>query len=153
MQTDPNWSNFLYNPKTRRVRSFDTCVAWPSYSSISVLQIELIDFGASREYSKEFMDDWYLLLRAATLNDASVCHEYSLKLGYLTGDENEASVASAFPGTCSVYLPSHSPPCPSSGNVECAYTQSHAPRTSLQSQHATTFFLRSLVARPYLPNS
>ncbi|QRV84740.1 ABC1 family protein [Ceratobasidium sp. AG-Ba] len=45
MQTDPNWSNFLYNPKTD--------------------QLELIDFGASREYSKGFMDNWYLLLSAA----------------------------------------------------------------------------------------
>ncbi|KAG8686159.1 hypothetical protein FRC09_014306, partial [Ceratobasidium sp. 395] len=69
MQTDPNWSNFLYNPKTD--------------------QLELIDFGASREYTKEFMDNWYMLLSAAVREDREACVEYSLKLGYLTGQENE----------------------------------------------------------------
>ncbi|CCO33655.1 putative serine/threonine-protein kinase COQ8,mitochondrial [Rhizoctonia solani AG-1 IB] len=67
MQTDPNWSNFLYNPRTN--------------------QVELIDFGASREYSKEFMDDWFELLSAAVREDREACVEYSLKLGYLTGGE------------------------------------------------------------------
>ncbi|KAG9111453.1 hypothetical protein FRC07_008047 [Ceratobasidium sp. 392] len=71
MQTDPNWSNFLYNPKTD--------------------QLELIDFGASREYTKEFMDNWYMLLSAAVREDREACVEYSLKLGYLTGQENEVS--------------------------------------------------------------
>lgn len=42
MQTDPNWSNFLYDEKTR--------------------QITLIDFGATRFYPKKFMDD-YLKVR------------------------------------------------------------------------------------------
>ncbi|KAF8607399.1 ABC1-domain-containing protein [Ceratobasidium sp. AG-I] len=73
MQTDPNWSNFLYNPKTD--------------------QLELIDFGASREYSKEFMDNWYMLLSAAVAEDREACVEYSLKLGYLTGKENEEMIA------------------------------------------------------------
>ncbi|KAG8717055.1 hypothetical protein FRC08_008261 [Ceratobasidium sp. 394] len=73
MQTDPNWSNFLYNPKTG--------------------QLELIDFGASREYSKEFMDLWYMLLNAAGRDDREACIEYSLKLGYLTGQENEEMLA------------------------------------------------------------
>ncbi|KAG9081043.1 hypothetical protein FRC06_005883 [Ceratobasidium sp. 370] len=73
MQTDPNWSNFLYNPKTD--------------------QLELIDFGASREYSKEFMDNWYMLLSAAGRDDREACIDYSLKLGYLTGQENEEMLA------------------------------------------------------------
>ncbi|CAE6541219.1 unnamed protein product [Rhizoctonia solani] len=69
MQTDPNWSNFLYNPRTDK--------------------LELIDFGASREYSKEFMDDWFELLSAAVREDRDACVEYSLKLGYLMGAESQ----------------------------------------------------------------
>ncbi|KAF8622614.1 hypothetical protein AX15_006871 [Amanita polypyramis BW_CC] len=69
MQTDPNWSNFLWNPSTR--------------------QIELVDFGASREYSQEFMDNWLHLLQAAASQDRDACIQWSLKLGYLTGEENE----------------------------------------------------------------
>lgn len=69
MQTDPNWSNFLWNARTRRV--------------------ELVDFGATREYSKTFIDDWLRLLQAASLDDRAACVEWSLKLGYLTGEENQ----------------------------------------------------------------
>lgn len=38
MQTDPNWSNFLYDETTR--------------------SINLIDFGAARDYPKGFVDDY-----------------------------------------------------------------------------------------------
>ncbi|KAH9887015.1 ABC1-domain-containing protein [Cubamyces lactineus] len=69
MQTDPNWTNFLWNPRTRKV--------------------ELVDFGATREYSKEFIDNWLRLLSAAVAEDRDACIEWSLKLGYLTGEENE----------------------------------------------------------------
>ncbi|TFK37522.1 ABC1 family-domain-containing protein [Crucibulum laeve] len=69
MQTDPNWTNFLWNPDTR--------------------QVELVDFGATRTYSKEFMDNWLRLLQAAASEDRTACAEWSLKLGYLTGEENE----------------------------------------------------------------
>ncbi|KAF9007062.1 ABC1 family-domain-containing protein [Cyathus striatus] len=69
MQTDPNWTNFLWNSETR--------------------QIELVDFGATREYTKEFMDNWLRLLQAAASADRDACVEWSLKLGYLTGKEDE----------------------------------------------------------------
>ncbi|GBE87014.1 Protein ABC1 homolog, mitochondrial [Sparassis crispa] len=69
MQTDPNWTNFLWNGYTR--------------------QIELVDFGATREYSKEFIDDWLHLLQAASEDDRDACIAWSLKVGYLTGEENE----------------------------------------------------------------
>ncbi|KAI6030321.1 ABC1-domain-containing protein [Pisolithus marmoratus] len=69
MQTDPNWTNFLWNPKTK--------------------QISLIDFGATREYTKEFMDKWLHLLQAAAAEDHNACAHWSLELGYLTGQENE----------------------------------------------------------------
>ncbi|KAF8556784.1 ABC1-domain-containing protein [Imleria badia] len=69
MQTDPNWTNFLWNPATQ--------------------QVSLVDFGATREYTKEFMDGWLRLLQAAASKDRNACAEWSLKLGYLTGKENE----------------------------------------------------------------
>ncbi|OBZ74946.1 Protein ABC1, mitochondrial [Grifola frondosa] len=69
MQTDPNWTNFLWNDQTR--------------------QVALVDFGATREYTKEFIDNWLRLLQAAVLGDRNECIDWSLKLGYLTGDENE----------------------------------------------------------------
>lgn len=72
MQTDPNWTNFLWNERTR--------------------QVELVDFGATRTYSAPFMDNWLRLLRAAAAADYDACVEASLALGYLTGEEEEAMV-------------------------------------------------------------
>lgn len=48
-----------------------------------------MDFGATREYTKDFIDNWLRLLQAAASNDREACIESSLKLGYLTGEENE----------------------------------------------------------------
>ncbi|EIW71750.1 hypothetical protein TREMEDRAFT_21225, partial [Tremella mesenterica DSM 1558] len=69
MQTDPNWANFLYNPQSGR--------------------LGLVDFGASREYTKKFMDGWYRLLNAALSEDRQAMKDESLTLGYLTGEEND----------------------------------------------------------------
>ncbi|KAK0480292.1 ABC1-domain-containing protein [Armillaria novae-zelandiae] len=69
MQTDPNWTNFLWDARTRRMG--------------------LVDFGATRSYSKEFMDGWLRLLQAAASDDWDACVEWSLKVGYLTGQENQ----------------------------------------------------------------
>jgi len=69
MQTDPNWTNFLWNPTGHR--------------------LNLVDFGATRVYSKEFINNWFQLLQAAVSDDRDACLAWSLKLGYLTGEENE----------------------------------------------------------------
>ncbi|KIK95697.1 hypothetical protein PAXRUDRAFT_826752 [Paxillus rubicundulus Ve08.2h10] len=69
MQTDPNWTNFLWNS--------------------SVGQVSLVDFGATREYTKEFMDNWLHLLQAAASEDRTACIDWSLKLRYITGEEDE----------------------------------------------------------------
>jgi aarF domain-containing kinase len=69
MQTDPNWANFLFPPGAHK--------------------LQLIDFGASREYTKEFMDGWYRLMVAAMGGDREACRVESLGLGYLTGREEE----------------------------------------------------------------
>lgn len=70
MQTDPNWTNFLYNAKSN--------------------QLELLDFGASREYPEEFIDTYSRLLAAASKSDKTTIRELSIKLGYLTGQESKA---------------------------------------------------------------
>ncbi|KAK2812280.1 hypothetical protein FQN49_008389 [Arthroderma sp. PD_2] len=72
MQTDPNWTNFLYNSATNR--------------------LELLDFGASRAYPAAFISSYVALLAAASRNDREACRELSQNLGYLTGFESEAMV-------------------------------------------------------------
>ncbi len=68
MQTDPNWSNFLYDKNSEK--------------------LHLIDFGASREYSKSFMDNYMKLVWGAANGDAEHVMEMSRELGFLTGDES-----------------------------------------------------------------
>jgi aarF domain-containing kinase len=70
MQTDPNWTNFLYNEKERK--------------------IELLDFGASRDYPDEFVGPYVKILIAASQGNKSVIREHSIELGYLTGAESPA---------------------------------------------------------------
>ncbi|KAI0234748.1 hypothetical protein L0F63_007293 [Massospora cicadina] len=68
MQTDPNWSNFLFDGH----------------------QLGLLDFGATREFDDKFLADYLHLLKAGVAADRAGCIEYSLRLGYLTGDEHQA---------------------------------------------------------------
>ncbi|KAI1103560.1 ABC1-domain-containing protein [Jackrogersella minutella] len=69
MQTDPNWTNFLYNPATNK--------------------LELLDFGASREYPRHFVAQYVSLLAAASRSDRRAIKELSESLGYLTGHESK----------------------------------------------------------------
>ncbi|VEL25599.1 unnamed protein product [Protopolystoma xenopodis] len=71
MQTDPNWSNFLYNPKTGK--------------------IVLLDFGASRHYQKSFVDDYIRVIHAASIGDRDGIYKYSHQLGFLTGYETKVN--------------------------------------------------------------
>ena len=96
MQTDPNWTNFLYDIKTGKVWSAPLLIDILAEFS---LQIQLIDFGASREYSKEFMDDWLRLIQAGVDIDRESCARYSLKLGYLTGEESKVRQLQSFNST------------------------------------------------------
>jgi aarF domain-containing kinase len=70
MQTDPNWTNFLYNDKSNK--------------------LELLDFGASREYPDEFILTYSRLLAAASRSDKESVKDLSVQLGYLTGLESKA---------------------------------------------------------------
>lgn len=67
MQTDPNWSNFLFNPANKT--------------------IGLIDFGASRYFSPNFIDNYIRIIRASANNDPESIRELSVKCGFLTGYE------------------------------------------------------------------
>ncbi|WFC94203.1 hypothetical protein MBRA1_000836 [Malassezia brasiliensis] len=69
MQTDPNWTNFLYSERNQ--------------------SLQLIDFGATRPYTREFMDAWISLLRAAVAGDREACEAWSIAIGYLNGKEPE----------------------------------------------------------------
>ena len=69
MQTDPNWGNFLYDTSTRR--------------------IALIDFGATREYSKDFVDGYIRIVWAAANRDEETLMAQSYRMGFLTGQEND----------------------------------------------------------------
>ncbi|KAL2148220.1 hypothetical protein VTH82DRAFT_4974 [Thermothelomyces myriococcoides] len=70
MQTDPNWTNFLYNGRTGK--------------------LELLDFGASREYPDRFVSLYVRLLEAASRADRTAVKDLSEQLGYLTGHESRA---------------------------------------------------------------
>ena len=69
MQTDPNWGNFLYDVGTKSTG--------------------LIDFGAAREYSKEFVDGYLRIVWASANRDEETLMEQSYKMRFLTGEENE----------------------------------------------------------------
>ncbi len=70
MQTDPNWTNFLFNAGTNK--------------------LELLDFGASREYPDRFISLYVRLLHAAARSDKDRVRDLSRELGYLTGHESRA---------------------------------------------------------------
>lgn len=69
MQTDPNWTNFLYNDETKK--------------------LELLDFGASRDYPDKFIVPYINILQAAARNDRAAVRDLSIQLGYLTGYESQ----------------------------------------------------------------
>ena len=69
MQTDPNWTNFLYNRDSKK--------------------LELLDFGASRDFPDKFIEPYVSLLIAASENDREGCKVHSIELGYLTGHESK----------------------------------------------------------------
>ena len=49
----------------------------------------LLDFGATREYKKEFVNEYFKVLDAAANNDQETILNSSIKLGFLTGYESK----------------------------------------------------------------
>ncbi|XP_006627695.2 atypical kinase COQ8B, mitochondrial [Lepisosteus oculatus] len=70
MQTDPNWSNFFYDAEQNKV--------------------SLLDFGACRDYSQEFTDDYIEVVHAASVGDRQRVLQKSKDLKFLTGFETKA---------------------------------------------------------------
>lgn len=80
MQTDPNWGNFLYDTHTATTY--------------------LIDFGATREYPKTFVDGYLRIVCANANRNVDILMQKSHEMGFLTGEENdimnEAHIQSGF---------------------------------------------------------
>ncbi|KAL5795859.1 hypothetical protein ACOSQ2_000679 [Xanthoceras sorbifolium] len=89
MQTDPNWSNFLYDEATKT--------------------INLIDFGAARDYPKSFVDNYLRMVLACAKGDRDQVIEMSRRLGFLTGMENEIMLESHVQAGFVVGLPFSKP--------------------------------------------
>lgn len=68
MQSDPNWGNFLYDRET------DT--------------LSLIDFGAAKAFSVEFVAEYLEMVHACAVQDEDEIIKRSVALGFLTGDES-----------------------------------------------------------------
>ena len=68
MQTDPNPANFQYDPKQD--------------------QVHLLDFGASKEYSSEFIKLYKATVRAGILRDDEGIVSNLIKIGFIVGDEH-----------------------------------------------------------------
>ncbi|KAM9339410.1 atypical kinase COQ8A, mitochondrial [Symphorus nematophorus] len=70
MQTDPNWSNFFYDPQTHRV--------------------SLLDFGATRGFDQSFTDVYIEIIRSAAEGDREGVLKKSIEMKFLTGYESKA---------------------------------------------------------------
>ncbi|KAK1894126.1 Atypical kinase COQ8A mitochondrial [Dissostichus eleginoides] len=69
MQTDPNWSNFFFNPQAHKVA--------------------LLDFGATRGFDKSFTDAYIEIINAAAHNDREGVLKRSREMKFLTGYESK----------------------------------------------------------------
>lgn len=72
MQTDPNPANYFYDPNQEVVY--------------------LIDYGAAREYSKEFVSTYLDVIYGSATKNHDMVYDASRKLGFLTGEENKMMV-------------------------------------------------------------
>ncbi|XP_040207267.1 atypical kinase COQ8A, mitochondrial [Rana temporaria] len=70
MQTDPNWSNFFYDPQLKKVA--------------------LLDFGATRGFDEEFTDLYIEIIRAAADKDRARLLRKSVEMKFLSGYETKA---------------------------------------------------------------
>ncbi|XP_061652044.1 atypical kinase COQ8A, mitochondrial isoform X2 [Phyllopteryx taeniolatus] len=70
MQSDPNWSNFFYDPEKHKVA--------------------LLDFGATREFDKSFTDIYIEVINAAAHQNREEVLQRSRDMKFLTGFESKA---------------------------------------------------------------
>lgn len=69
MQTDPNPANYLYDTNKKI--------------------LNLIDFGAGREFSTDFLGQYLEIIHGAYSSDRDKIMRNSLQMGFLTGEENK----------------------------------------------------------------
>ncbi|KRY39486.1 Chaperone activity of bc1 complex-like, mitochondrial [Trichinella spiralis] len=69
MQTDPNWSNFLFRTDDHK--------------------IVLLDFGACRTFDIQFIDQYKNILKSAAAGDRQGILHWSREVGFLTGYESK----------------------------------------------------------------
>jgi aarF domain-containing kinase len=72
MQSDPNFANFLFCETTG--------------------QLTMIDFGAAKEYPRKFVDEYLKMVVACAEKNRQGVIESSVKLGFLTGNEQEVLI-------------------------------------------------------------
>ncbi|XP_070698514.1 atypical kinase COQ8A, mitochondrial [Pempheris klunzingeri] len=70
MQTDPNWSNFFFDPQAHKVA--------------------LLDFGATRGFDKSFTDTYIEIINAAASKNREGVLQKSRDMKFLTGYETKA---------------------------------------------------------------
>ncbi|KAF7664819.1 hypothetical protein LDENG_00164080 [Lucifuga dentata] len=70
MQTDPNWSNFFFDPQAHKVA--------------------LLDFGATRGFDKSFTDIYIEIIKAAADQNREGVLQKSRDMKFLTGYESKA---------------------------------------------------------------
>lgn len=70
MQTDPNWSNFYYDEQLKR--------------------INLIDFGACRQYNIHYVARYFKIIECAKNQDKNGIMHWSKAAGFFTGFESHA---------------------------------------------------------------
>ncbi|XP_008289442.1 chaperone activity of bc1 complex-like, mitochondrial [Stegastes partitus] len=69
MQTDPNWSNFFFDPQAHKVA--------------------LLDFGATRGFDKSFTDTYIEIIKAAADRNRELVLQRSRDMKFLTGYETK----------------------------------------------------------------
>lgn len=69
MQTDPNPANYLYD------------------ESKDILN--LIDFGAGRDFDQNFLDSYMHIIWGSFTDDKEAILQNSFNIGFLTGEENK----------------------------------------------------------------
>ena len=85
MQTDPNPANYLYDTDKRI--------------------LNLIDFGAGREFSTDFLGQYLEIIHGAYTSDKDKIMRNSLQMGFLTGEENREMQEAHYTGVMIVGEP------------------------------------------------
>jgi len=89
MQTDPNPANYLYDKTAGK--------------------LNLLDFGAGRDFSDEFLNTYIEVIHGAYTSDREKILDNSLRLGFLTGEENKEMLNAHHTGVMIVGEPFRTP--------------------------------------------